>query len=371
MKRDKILLVTNTSWYAYNFYREFILYLASNNLDVYVITPDSEYFEQLEQLGVITKKIEFSRKGFNPFSELLFIFRLSLFYAKIKPKFVFNFTIKPNIWSGFVCRFMNIPCVNTISGLGSSFISDNFVKRITSMLYSLGCSRSVDNLVMNEEDYVEMSNILGSNVNKISGTGIDLGYFKYVEPQVDVDFRFLFVGRLLKDKGIIELLDGFYAIKNSSITLDIVGDFDLGNPTSISPDCFYEKINRDSRVKFHGYQEDIRPLIINTNFVILPSYREGLPRVLMESLAIGRPILGSDVPGCRDLINPFTGFIFDSHSTISLVNCIESVINLSYSDYLSLSRSARSYAEAQLDLEKVISHYYSYLNDSKCESEVI
>ncbi|OED56333.1 hypothetical protein BEI46_08570 [Aliivibrio fischeri] len=362
--KNKIIIVVNTSWYAFNFYKELISFYISNDVDVYVVSPDSDYFLDLISLGVKVKRIQFSRRGLNVFSDFLFVFRLMLFYIKTKPLFVYNFTIKPNIWSGITCRFLNIPYVNTISGLGSSFISGGILRKITEFLYKLGCNSAVDNLVMNEDDLFKMRDIFNNKnvkLNKVSGTGIDLNNFRYVLPTISKEVRFLFVGRILKDKGILELIDAFSSIDDVNLVLDIVGDFDLGNPSTVSKKEFYEKINSDNRIFFHGYQKDIKKFIESANFVVLPSYREGLPRVLMESLSIGRPILASNVAGCRDLVSPETGFIFESMSSESLSICMRQVSSLKTNDYLKLCLSARKYAEKELNQIKVINHYYSYL----------
>ncbi|OEF10070.1 glycosyltransferase family 4 protein [Aliivibrio logei] len=362
----KVVLVTNTSWYAYNFYKELICFYIENNIDVYIVSPEEEYFSDLKNIGAKCTRIYFSRRGFNLFEDFCFVFNLMLFYIKIKPDMVYNFTIKPNVWSGFVCGILKIPYVNTISGLGSSFISGGFIRRITFVLYKLGCNRAVDNIVMNEEDFIEMKRIIGakkSQLHKIPGTGIDLKYFNYCEPIISRKIKFLFVGRILRDKGVVELIEAFLLLDNPELVLDIVGDFDIGNPTSISQKEFKEKISKDNRIIYHGYQKDIRKFIQNTNFVLLPSYREGLPRVLMESLSVGRPILGSDVAGCRDLIQVETGFIFDCMSPESLADCIIKASCLKKSDYLSLCLSARKYAENELDLKKVMNHYYCYLKE--------
>ena len=360
----KVVFVTNTSWYAYNFYKEMVSFFIGESIKVCVVSPDDEFFSLLNDLGASTQLINFDRKGLNPINDLVFSFNLIRFYKRLKPDFVFNFTIKPNVWSGFVCGLLKIPYVNTVSGMGSSFISGGVVKHLTSFLYRLGCNKAIDNIVMNQDDFRQLCDLLpkDKNVNSIAGTGIDLNFFKPSLSNTKNRRKFLFVGRLLEDKGVNELLEAFNIIDESNITLDILGDFDEGNPSSISKELFLSKVSNNDKIYYHGYQSDVINYIEEASFVVLPSYREGLPRVLMESLAMGKPILASNVPGCKDLVNVNTGFSFDAKSPLSLKDAILKAIHLDDKKYNSLSLTARFYAVENLDQEKVISHYYSYLN---------
>lgn len=359
----KVIFVSNTSWYLYNFYNELISFFISEGIEVIILSPDEEYFEKLSSLGATCSTIPLSRRGINPIEDFILVKNLFCIYKKINPELVFNFTIKPNIWSGFVCKKLKIPYVNTISGLGSSFIGGGLLKKITVFLYRLGGSHALHNLVMNNDDYKKMSCIfsdLPTKVKKIPGTGVDLDSFSHNPLPNKRRNSFLYIGRILTDKGINELLNVFSGLEGEDISLNIIGDFDDGNPTSIDKSLFLERVNSIYNINYLGYKSDIKKYIKDASFVILPSYREGLPRVLMESLSMSTPIVASNVPGCVDLITNQTGFLFEPKCESSLLLAIRQASKLSSHEYTKLCLSSRKFAEDNLDSNRVIKYYFSY-----------
>ncbi len=365
----KIVFCTNTSWYAYNFYSELLSYLLVRGYKVTVLSPDSDYFPALRDIGVDVRQFYLSRKGLNPISDLSSLWDLTRIYLNERPDYVFNFTIKPNVWSGIACQVLGISYSNTISGLGSSFISNGVVKSITACLYKISGRKAKSIFVMNADDHSTVSKIYGKRsgkVIKIPGTGLDLNFYAYKKPKMlDNKIRLVFIGRLLKDKGIFELLNAFSILDRDKYELAIVGDLDIGNPSSISILEIEDFTRKMSNVVYHGFSDDVRRFIEDSHYVILPSYREGLPRVLMEALAIGRPILASSVPGCMDLVNESkAGFTFEAMSVNAIVDTVNSLQHIDALKYSELSYLARKYAENNLGLSVIYDVYSHEVHDA-------
>lgn len=351
---NKILVLANDSGGLYHFRRELLEQLLKTN-QVIVSVPKTNEFKNLEQMGceLIVTKID--RRGINPFKD----FRLLLFYNKIikriKPNLVITYTIKPNIYGGIVCRKNRVSYIENITGLGTAFQKENLLKKIVIKMYR--CSMKSAKTVFfenstNKNIFVENHIVSEDTTVVLNGAGVNLDYFTYHEyPKETHKIRFLFIGRVMQEKGVDELLEATEKLweSNKSILLEIVGR---------SEEDYTDKMKKgieNGWLLYHGFQKDVKPYIVNTNCFILPSWHEGMANTNLESSAVGRPIITSNIPGCREaVIDGETGFLCEAHNVESIYNAMNKFVELSYQDKKKMGIAARRYMEKKFDKKKVV-----------------
>ena len=331
----KAVLFANTDWYLYNFRIEYAKFLKSQGWDVVLMSPDGEYVEKIEALGFRHIDMEFSRKGMNPAAESDAIRRIREVYEAEQPDLVHHFTIKCMIYGSIAARQVGVKSiVNSVTGLGFVFLSDKphvkLVRGVVKHLYKKAF-KGTQVIFENPDDralFLEMGLVGEDNSHVILGTGIDTDAFVPVRPPDSVPLTIL-PARMLWDKGIGEFVDAAAAIRKEGINarFALIGKMDEGNPACIE----YETLTRwqkEGNVEWWGWQDDIYTSISLADIVCLPSYREGLPKILLEAAACGRPIVTTDVPGCREtVINGVNGLLVEVKSAESLKNALVRLIN--------------------------------------------
>ena len=331
----KAVLFANTDWYLYNFRIEYAKFLRSQGWDVVLMSPDGEYVEKIEALGFRHIDMEFSRKGMNPAAESDAIRRIREVYEAEQPDLVHHFTIKCMIYGSIAARQVGVKSiVNSVTGLGFVFLSQKpHVKLVRAVVKSLykKAFKGTQVIFENPDDralFIEMGLVGEDNSHVILGTGIDTDAFVPVRPPDSVPLTIL-PARMLWDKGIGEFVDAAAAIRKEGINarFALIGKMDEGNPACIE----YETLTRwqkEGNVEWWGWQDDIYTSISLADIVCLPSYREGLPKILLEAAACGRPIVTTDVPGCREtVINGVNGLLVKVKSAESLKNALVRLIN--------------------------------------------
>ena len=308
----KILVLGSFSKSLINFRGVFLNSLVKNGHEVIACAPDPdpEVLKKLKNMGVVFQTIPLQRTGRNPLQDLKSIFTLTSLFRKTAPDLIFNYTIKPVLYGSLAARFAGVPrCHSVISGLGTSFMRSsieykliNFLVRI---LYRVCLSKN-DGIFFQNPDDIEMFrklNLLPKHcaVTLINGSGVDLEYYS-LAPLPDNPPVFLLIARLLKEKGIVEYAEAARIIKNKhpEITFRLVGWFD-DHPSAIARSTI-ETLQEEGILEYCGSAEDVRPFIGECNVYVLPSYREGTPRTVLEAMAMGRPIITSDAPGCRETV---------------------------------------------------------------------
>ena len=331
----KAVLFANTDWYLYNFRIEYAKFLKSQGWDVVLMSPDGEYVEKIEALGFRHIDMEFSRKGMNPAAESDAIRRIREVYEAEQPDLVHHFTIKCMIYGSLAARQVGVKSiVNSVTGLGFVFLSQKphvkLVRAVVKGLYKKAF-KGTQVIFENPDDralFIEMELVGEDNSHVILGTGIDTDAFVPVRPPDSVPLTIL-PARMLWDKGIGEFVDAAAAIRKEGINarFALIGKMDEGNPACIE----YETLTRwqkEGNVEWWGWQDDIYTSISLADIVCLPSYREGLPKILLEAAACGRPIVTTDVPGCREtVINGVNGLLVEVKSAESLKNALVRLIN--------------------------------------------
>ena len=351
----KILISINSAWNVYNFRTNLIKKLLELNNEVIILAPHDYCVDKLKIIGCKYIKVDIKRKSINVFTNLILLYQYIKILNKLKPDILLLYTIKPNIIGGLASRILKIKTINNITGLGSNFISKNIFSVILIFLYKISLKNSHKVIFHNNHDRNFFINKKISNdYNSITilGSGVDKQRFnfqKYVHKN-NYDFHFLFIGRLIKDKGIYEYIKAaeYYKTKYPNMEFNVLGILDYDNPSSISREQFLT-FKSNQFVNFYLNQNnDLVNHIKLCDCLIFPSYREGLPKSILECFAVGRPVIASNVVGCNELIkDKYNGYLFNSQDTESLINCIDRFINtdknlidsfikINYKDFLAL-----------------------------------
>lgn len=314
--------------------------------------------------GVRVYSIDVSRTSTNPFNDLQFFFQLFKILRSEKPSYVFNYTIKPNIYGAMACKLLGIPCTDMMAGLGYTFTNNSLSSRIARMLYKIGLYCSQHLFLLNEENVKEVSRLRLCNEKKIiwlkGGEGVDVNHYRYFDNSSE-EICFLFIGRLIEEKGYREFVKAAKMVlqKYPNVQFHIVGEYDLSYPKAVSK----EEVTADTKeanIDYLGVYKDMMELYKQPGYVVcIPSYySEGLNRSLMEGCAVGKPIITTNHPGCREMVvDGENGFVVETRNVEALVRAMEKYILLSEEDKRKMSQRSRSLAEQNFDVRDVIAQY--------------
>lgn len=352
-KKKKILVVSNHSYMLWQFRRELIQRLMED-AEVVISTPFVGHEQDFAAMGCRMLETDVDRRGINPVTD----FRLYHTYVKIlkteRPDMVITYSIKPNIYAGFACRMQKIPyCVN-VQGLGTAFQKKGLAQIVT-VMYRTALKKAKTVFFENAENaklFREKKITPAWQQTILPGAGVNLESYSYQEYPNNDKVRFLYLGRIMKEKGMDEL---FWAVQElrkecaGQFVLDLVGFFEDEYKEQV------EKLTRDGVAVFHGFQENPRPYYGKADCVVLPSYHEGMSNVLLEAAAIGRPLITSDIPGCREAVKQgISGLLCPVKDRNALLHAMEDFLKLSKEERKAMGRAGRKYMEEQYDKEKVV-----------------
>lgn len=360
--KKKVLIASNSSWNLLNFRYPIIKKLITDNYDVVICAVEDDSTKKLIKLGCHFVNINVDSNGKNPFRDFPLFFQFIYILFREKPDIFMSFTIKPNIYGGLAAHFFKVPVINTITGLGSSFLQDNLLRKLIFLMYKISLKKSSSVFFQNRDDlYFFVSNKL---VKKdigflIPGSGVNINKYLYTPLASKNSFHFLFVGRLLRDKGIFEYLQAAKLIKSQfdDVKFSILGSYNGSNPNSISRQHIMKFI-QDGVVTYCGATDDVFPYLRAAHCIVLPSYREGVPKVLLEAAAVGRPMIATDVPGCREVIdNRINGYLCRPKDAIDLANKMSVMLNNSLEKLNLMGQNARAKVENHFDENHVVEIY--------------
>ncbi|GAB3805684.1 glycosyltransferase family 4 protein [Virgibacillus kimchii] len=353
----KVLVLANYGMGLYKFRKELLEKLMNDGYEVYVSFPKDEYTERLEGLGCNFIDTELDRRGVNPIVDLKLLLNYRKIIKKIKPDIVLTYTIKPNVYGGIACRITNTPYISNITGLGTAIENKGIIRNITLKLYKIGLKKAACVFFQNKSNhnfFIE-NKIINGKTRLIPGSGVNLKEHKFEEyPPNDKEIIFLFIGRMMKDKGIEELMQAARIVKKNypNVQFDLIGDIE---------EDYQEKLDECQRlniINYYGKQRDVHSYIRKSHATILPSYHEGLSNVLLETASSGRPILATKIPGCIEtFIEGESGYSFDVKDVESLVNVIIKFIKLPYDQKKAMGISGRRKMENEYDRNIVINAY--------------
>ena len=306
----KVILFANTDWYLYNFRRDLALALRGQGHQVVLVSPGGEYVARLQAMGLRWLSFDLSRRGMNPFKELAAIIRLTRLYHRERPDITHHFTIKPVLYGSLAAQFTGIAAVvNSITGLGYIFVPSGNLKRLfkwfVQLFYRI-VMRRTQVIFENAEDrdtFLHQGIVIPEKAHLIAGVGIDTERFKPATTSGDPPVALL-ASRMLWDKGVGEFVEAARLIRTRGVParFALAGRNDPGNPSSI-PEAQLEAWREEKAIEWWGWQEDMPAVLAKADIVCLPSYyREGVPTILIEAAACGRPLVATDMPGCRDIV---------------------------------------------------------------------
>lgn len=348
----KIMILANNDVGLYRFRRELILELLKDH-QVVIALPYGKMVDLLVNDGCRFIETSIDRRGINPLTDLKLLLKYFNLIRFEKPDLIITYTIKPNVYGGVVCRLLGTPYAMNITGLGTAFENDNWLKKIVVCLYQMASKKAKVVFFENSENerfFVDNRIIKRDQAKLLNGAGVNLDYFNYQEyPDNDV-FRFLFVGRVMKEKGVDELFSAMERlVKKYDCCLDVVGEFEEDYSEVIN------KYKKEGWLNYYGFQEDVRPFIKQCDCFVLPSYHEGMANTNLESAAIGRPLITSNIPGCREaLINEVSGFLCEPNDQRSLYCQMNRMLKLPPVIRAKMGRAGHKHVSLVFDKRNVV-----------------
>ena len=363
----KIIIVSNTSWSLFNFRLELAKSLKQKGYEVVLVAPYDEYSDRLSQ-ELEYHDIYMNNKGTNPKEDIKTTIAFYKLYKKIKPDIVLHYTIKPNIYGTIACSMLGIKTINNIAGLGTLFIKQNFVTKIAKWLYKYSQSKADKIFFQNRDDF-EMFTSEGlvekSKCDVLPGSGVDTSKFVPVENKdYGSTFKFLLVARMLWDKGIGEYVEASKIIKSKypNVEFQMLGFLDVENNSAVSKEQMQKWVDA-GYVNYLGVSDNVKEEISKADCIVLPSfYREGTPRILLESASMAKPIITTDNVGCRDVVDDgVNGYLCEVRNTQDLAEKMEMMLNLSEEERNVMGEAGRTKMVNEFDEGIVIGKYLEAL----------
>lgn len=350
----KILLLTNSSGGLYIFRKELICELLKQHV-VYAGTPLTSYMDELVQMGVRLINVPLDRRGMNPIHDLKLLKQYDREIKRVQPDIVITYTIKPNIYGGIVCRKNKVPYAVNITGLGTAFQKEGLVKKLISFLYKIALDKAKVAFFENSDN---KANFINNDIIKkeqaclLNGAGVNLDYYKYLSyPEDRSTFNFLFIGRIMKEKGVDELFDAMKLLVKDGChcKLNVIGGCEENY------ELIMEQYEEEGWIKYYGYQEDVRPFIKDAHCFVLPSWHEGMANANLECAASGRPIITSDIPGCKEaIIEGVSGLLCMPRNTQSLYKAMKNMLSISNDKRTEMGKEGRRHMEKTFNKKRVV-----------------
>ena len=363
-----VVFVANTAWSIFNFRISIIKKIVSLGGRVVVVSPPDEYSEKLRSCGCSVVDFPMNARGINPFSDIFIMVRLFLLYKKLMPDLVFHYTIKPNIYGSIASYLSGVQSIAVTTGLGYAFIVEGIISKIVKLLYRFAFKFPLKIVFLNRDDrdvFISEGLVSIDKVVTFPSEGIDLNYFAPVSSLVSSGSvcTFLLIARILRDKGVYEYLHAAAKVKEQypSAVFQLLGGYSLSVKNSIGREEI-EHWCESGILEYLGTEDDVRSAISQADCVVLPSYREGVPRCLLEAAAMGKPIIATDVAGCREVvIENETGFLCSVKDSKALADCFIRMIKLSSHDRRTMGMAGRAHVQNNFSEEKVINQYIDLL----------
>jgi len=366
----RIAVVSNTAWYLCNFRLNLMRALQSAGYTVVAVAPMDNYVSQIQAAGFEFEHVAISGGGTNPLIEMQSVIGLWRVLRRQRIDLVLSYTPKGNLYSALACMGLGIAFLPNVSGLGRAFVRKSVITSVAQALYKLTFSRAKRVFFQNNDDlriFVDRKLVLPERAERIPGSGVDLSRFESVSlPSIgDRGPVFVLVARMMWDKGVGEYIEAARTVKMAypNSRFQLLGFVDVANPSAISGEKIQEWVD-EGVVEYLGPTDDVRPWLAQSDCVVLPSYREGVPRTLLEAAAMARPVITTDAPGCRDtLIDRKTGFLCRPADAPSLADSIQLFIKLTVDERIAMGLSGRAFVEKYFDEKLVLQRYLEVVGD--------
>jgi glycosyltransferase involved in cell wall biosynthesis len=366
----RIAIVLNTSWNIYNFRLNFVRALLEEGHEVHTIAPEDDFTNHLVNEGCVHHKVKMDSRGANPIKDSALIFELYFIYRRVKPDIILHYTIKPNIYGTLAASMLGIPVVNNVCGLGTAFLRNNLVSWIAIALYKVSFRFADKVFFQNSEDlklFLNKKLVRKAAADILPGSGIDLSRFQPAAFKRNNKFTFLLISRLITDKGVLEYVDAVRKLKSYGLnaTFQVLGAMDPKHQRGIKVKVIQEWITSGT-IQYLGTTTDVRQYISDSDCVVLPSYREGTPRTLLEAASSAKPIIATDVPGCNNVvINNYNGLLCKIKDSNDLAEKMKVMAGMGDDQLKDFGTNGRAKMEAEYSESIVIAKYLSAINTLK------
>jgi len=363
--RDKtIAVVLNTSWNIYNFRLNLMRVLREEGFRVVALSPQDDYSQKIIEEGFEWIDLPLDNDSTNPLKELIQIYKFYTIYKQLKPDILLQYTIKPNIYGTLAAKRLGIPVINNVSGLGTIFLNENLSAKVARLLYKISFRFADGVFFQNREDqklFVDKKLLKAHQSQVIPGSGIDTKRFSPPDSKEakEKEVIFLMIARLIREKGILEYIEAIKILQKefSHVRFQLIGSLYPGNPSAISKTLLNEWID-ERLIEYVCFSDNMEQIIAEVDCIVLPSYREGLSRVLLEAASMAKPIVTTNVAGCRDVVSDgVNGFLCKAKDSLSLVEEMRKVIEISPEEREKMGQQGREKVAVQFD-EKIIFQAY-------------
>ncbi len=364
----RVAIVINTSWNIYNFRKGLIKALLKRGDEVVAIAPKDDYSNFLVELGCSFEPVDITGTGANPIRDLRTLLSLKTIYKRVKPDIVLHYTIKPNIYGTLVASSLKIPCINNVSGLGTVFLDHSLASIVAKFLYKISFHRASLIFFQNphdQTDFLAGTGLKNLKMDLLPGSGIDLEQFKPIPIQRSGNFVFLLIARVIVEKGIYEYAEAAATIKSRlpNVEFQLIGSVVESHTRGIAKkevDSWHES----GIINYLGTQNDPREYIANADCIVLPSYREGTPKTLLEAAALAKPIVATDVPGCREVVlQGENGFLCQVKNSEDLAHKLQNMMELDENQRSTMGEVGRKLVEEKFDEQIVIRKYLDQISN--------
>ena len=367
-EQRRIVVAANSAWNLVHFRAGLIRALTNEGFEVIAAAPaDRAVDSAIARLVSRWIRIPMDRSGLNPLTDLGLLGSFVGLLRRERAAAFLGFTVKPNIYGCLAARLAGVPAIANVSGLGTAFLSRPMLRRLVERLYRLAFARAAVVFFQNSDDldlFVARKLVRSSQARLLPGSGIDISRYA-VAPLPDGTITFLLIGRLIGDKGVREFVEAARKVCSAhpEVRFQLLGPIDEGNRTAISKREVDAWID-EGIVEYLGQTQDVRPFIERATVIVLPSYREGLPRTLLEGAAMGRPLLATDVPGCRQIVrNEVNGLLCQVRDSDSLASAMHAMIAMPRSALEEMGRAGRALIETSFAESEVIRRYLDAIEE--------
>lgn len=359
--KKRIVILANQSGGLYDFRKDLMIAL-QEKAEVYAVVPHNDRWDELQVLADCVIELPIDRRGMNPARDAKLLGQYRAILKRLRPDLVLTYTIKPNIYGGLACRKLHIPYAVNITGLGSAIENGGWLKRFVLTLYKpvLAGAKVVFFENAGNRDTLAAAGVVprGRDV-VLHGAGVNLEDYPCQPYPQEGAVRFLFVGRVMHEKGVDELFAAAKRMKQTygdGVEFHIVGSFEEGYKPLM------DELERSGVVKYHGYQSDMKRFYAMADCVVLPSYHEGMSNVLLEAAASGRPLITSDIPGCREAVEPgVSGYLCPARDADALYAAMRRFAELPHAQRAAMGCCGRERMERQFGKTAVVAETIKHL----------
>jgi len=358
----KVMISVNTAWNLLNFRAGLIQSFVSAGYDVVAVAPPDEYSPSLAALGCRFVPLPMDNEGTHPARDLLLLLRFLKLLRDEKPHVYLGYTVKPNVYGSLAANVLGVSVVNNIAGLGAVFIKGGWLNQLVKALYRVALSRSRRVFFQNKDDrqlFIEHRLVPERVTDLLPGSGIDLGKFSPVPLPNNTRIRFLLIARMLWDKGVGEFVEAARLLNQRGIRAEfcLLGFLDVQNPAAISRKQVDDWVV-EGAVRYLGVSDNVRQEIAQADCIVLPSYREGTPRTLLEAAAMARPIVSTNAVGCREVVEDgHNGFLCRTKDAHDLAEQMARIAEMTPAEREAMGMRGREKVEREFDEQIVIKKY--------------